>query len=752
MGSSSLIYHAIKNDTNKKNIIYQIDLSTISAPKELFVSIAKGLLKASKIKYDFTSNRTTDWNDLLAEIKFLFEDFNNSGIRAVCIIDEFDKIKDLFGNETHYFQSLRNIAYDVTHRISLITISRRGIEQIESQAGGISNFYQVFADIIFLKPYNTEEQNEYFSLFNRNNIFINEKEKKKIIDYSGACPYLLNILCYEIFEYYQENKLIDIKKTFEYVEDKYFRYYKNIIKQYIDEERYELLSNIINNELEKISKYKIRDFEKTGLIVKQGKNYRLFSKYIHKLFEDETERSNDSEKYILKDLLNKISEWLGNSNGYADLVNDKNFEKHISQSNKIIELINNDFQDVKVFNKEKELLEDFIEKKDDILIKKISEDIPEIKKIAISQIKIRNYYDIKSIDIKNIPLNTKWIFLTGENGFGKTLILQAITAALFGQKGGDKHSADLIKSDSFNVAVEIVTKDGVKLQNFKNPFFTSFNSFVAYGPYRLKIRDADLGHEETGTSSRTYSIFNNYCELLSIERGMLDLQTAIYENKQGIINEEGAEEKLEDIKNIFKKLLHPHISDIVTQNSEVKYIENGSERKFHELASGMKSIIAMIGDMLIRLFKENNDVYRVKDLNGIVIIDEIELYLHVKLQRRISNILSDIFPNILFIASTHSPIPILGAPKESIILKVKRKAEDNKSTINVEKFVGDFKRLLPNALLTSDIFDFEEILPEYTDLKDVSTADNYKEYLLRKLLNERLGIVDEELENEEVQK
>ena len=42
-------------------------------------------------------------------------------------------------------------------------------------------------------------------------------------------------------------------------------------------------------------------------------------------------------------------------------------------------------------------------------------------------------------------------------------------------------------------------------------------------------------------------------------------------------------------------------------------------------------------------------------MTGIILIDEIETHLHLKLQRKILDWLTTIFPNIQFIVSTHSP-------------------------------------------------------------------------------------------------
>lgn len=46
--------------------------------------------------------------------------------------------------------------------------------------------------------------------------------------------------------------------------------------------------------------------------------------------------------------------------------------------------------------------------------------------LHLLDISIRNYQAIKEAGITNLPADTKWIFLTGENGFGKTSVLRAI--------------------------------------------------------------------------------------------------------------------------------------------------------------------------------------------------------------------------------------------------------------------------------------------------------------------------------------
>ena len=52
--------------------------------------------------------------------------------------------------------------------------------------------------------------------------------------------------------------------------------------------------------------------------------------------------------------------------------------------------------------------------------------------------------------------------------------------------------------------------------------------------------------------------------------------------------------------------------------------------------------------------------HKLRDITGIVVIDEIELHLHTQLQREILPKLIALFPNIQFVITSHSPLFLLG--------------------------------------------------------------------------------------------
>lgn len=78
---------------------------------------------------------------------------------------------------------------------------------------------------------------------------------------------------------------------------------------------------------------------------------------------------------------------------------------------------------------------------------------------------------------------------------------------------------------------------------------------------------------------------------------------------------------------------------------------------FDELSDGYSSVIHIVSDLILRmdknwLLKDRLSEYNVE---GVVLIDELETHLHIELQKKIMPFLTTFFPRIQFIVTTHSP-------------------------------------------------------------------------------------------------
>ncbi len=101
-----------------------------------------------------------------------------------------------------------------------------------------------------------------------------------------------------------------------------------------------------------------------------------------------------------------------------------------------------------------------------------------------------------------------------------------------------------------------------------------------------------------------------------------------------------------------------------------------------QLSDGERSFLALICDLGRRLALANPLLDNPLHGAGVVLIDELELHLHPKWQREVSEKLRSTFPNIQFIATTHSPFVIQALrPGELINLDPKEFGEYSDKSI-----------------------------------------------------------------------
>ena len=77
------------------------------------------------------------------------------------------------------------------------------------------------------------------------------------------------------------------------------------------------------------------------------------------------------------------------------------------------------------------------------------------------------------------------------------------------------------------------------------------------------------------------------------------------------------------------------------------------------LSSGEVSIFSLFGEILRQADNLENNI-ELENITGIVLIDEIDKHLHIKLQKEVLPRLLKLFPNVQFIVSSHSPFLSMG--------------------------------------------------------------------------------------------
>ncbi len=340
-----------------------------------------------------------------------------------------------------------------------------------------------------------------------------------------------------------------------------------------------------------------------------------------------------------------------------------------------------------------------------------------IDKINYNYICIALYQHL--FDIEMIaPQDASYITITGNNGEGKTTFLQAIALA-----------GAFLKEES--IVVTTAFRGGWRTSAMTITGGNNRLLAVAYGTARLQMMGAQSQHKEENFQSFIYSLFHDDGKLLNIGYWLSRPSRAKYRA---------------EVARVLGALLPTAKPQYDEEEQDFIFTEGTRKVSSSQLSAGNKSILAMVGDMIIRLWQQQPEVEKISDLEGVVLIDEMETHLHPSWQLKFPSLLHEIFPKVLFIVTTHSPMIILGMPEKSVFYNVYTEEEKTK----IERVDIDVANLLPNHILTSPLFDLNDIRSvQNKDAGDTQTEKTFSDIAKREELLQRMR---ELAKNEDTQK
>ena len=226
IGKSSLVYRAVidrKDELIARRLLpIWINLSNYDSAPLLFRSLVTTCVdEITEVDWLTTSIQRSaeralenelSWNDGYGRIQRFFKRVRGEGIRILFILDEFDHARHLFRGNISAFQGLRELSYNPEWRVSYIVIARRTIHDIELQTQAISTFDGIFHKH-YLGMFGAEDVEEYFNHLASVGIPINASLSERVTYYCGGHPYLLEILGYEIVEFFRERRIVDVDEA-----------------------------------------------------------------------------------------------------------------------------------------------------------------------------------------------------------------------------------------------------------------------------------------------------------------------------------------------------------------------------------------------------------------------------------------------------------------------------------------------------------------------------------------------------------
>ena len=309
--------------------------------------------------------------------------------------------------------------------------------------------------------------------------------------------------------------------------------------------------------------------------------------------------------------------------------------------------------------------------------------------------------------------------LLGDNGVGKTTILEAATVAVSGFLAGmeDVNTRNIYKDD---VHYQIIKdNNGIPNKSYKEP--VEVGSTISYkgidytwsrikkgatSSSRTSINPRDILTVSRELINSTEHVILPLISYQSASRHWVSARSDANEKKRKQLHNRrcgylGCMERTANLSTVnnwckqmewvnirmnhnsenyrqFGKIVAKFMSImndgavsevIFNPNSEaLLYCENCEYKAIEDLSAGYQSVLNLILDLAYRMAILNPDEGdNIPNAEGIVLIDEIDSNLHPKWQWRIIDALTETFPNVQFIAATHSPIIVSSCKNANII-------------------------------------------------------------------------------------
>ena len=251
----------------------------------------------------------------------------------------------------------------------------------------------------------------------------------------------------------------------------------------------------------------------------------------------------------------------------------------------------------------------------------------------------------------------------------------------------------------------------VSLKEYANNYICNFIAF-AYSGYRF------IEHEES-VETKDKPKYNPLEKALEFDKSFtqndytLNQWLAINSSKRALARESGDKKGTErfdkNIKNIeliIREITGQTIKFETVYDIDIKIVANieGKKLDFDLLPDGLRSLISWIGDLLMRMdaLKWENDL-PVFEREFILFLDEIEVHLHPSWQRKVLPVVQKLFKNAQIFITTHSPF-IVNSIDGAYIYELKL---DAGGKCKVELPIGISDTSKPIDEILNEVYDIE---------------------------------------------
>lgn len=279
----------------------------------------------------------------------------------------------------------------------------------------------------------------------------------------------------------------------------------------------------------------------------------------------------------------------------------------------------------------------------------------------IRKIHINELFHLRNIDIPIANKKAPHLIITGKNGSGKTVLLNAIADFLDNIKDNTTLGIRNL-GEKLDIFIE---HQHIEITEINLDILNATELIYSYqkGDFIMAFYEAARKVKMDEPRNPTKPVLANHAPIRKTSTNQflnflsdLKIQEALARNENQINDADEINKWFVDFTGILHQIFQDNDLCLKFNYKDYSFhiLSHGKKFKFTELSDGYAAILDIVVDLILKM-QSKNSLTRAYKKKGIVLIDEVETHLHLEMQKMIMPILTKVFPNIQFIVTTHSP-------------------------------------------------------------------------------------------------
>ena len=329
-----------------------------------------------------------------------------------------------------------------------------------------------------------------------------------------------------------------------------------------------------------------------------------------------------------------------------------------------------------------------------------------MEQIFMTGVEIKKVRHLENISIPLDNRKRKHLILTGKNGSGKTSVIEALVKYFEYIISNNYEPYEKVneRCKEYSRRLNVLKNQADSNEKFSEINSTERSMAAWKNDFEMwnsgataKINAISLLQNKFEQGNFIFAYYKDEREFLAEK--YKNIEKVQFQEKYGIKENPGAKltkylvdlkatqaftkdnkkfEKIEKwfhtFESILKKIFDDDMLELKFDDETFQFSICEPDREpfdFNTMSRGYAAVLDIINDLIMRM-EAKSGLRTEFDMEGIVLVDEIETHLHLELQKKVLPILTTLFPNIQFIITTHSPF-ILSSLDNAVIYDLENK-------------------------------------------------------------------------------